>query len=228
MTTNDRTDSSVTPANASGNASAKTETTASAKAAARNKKQQQKNQKLNPQTTKKKQTQPQTVKSIFDGIASGVSPMKGIVIAQGSGNLAGKFCVFQKKLAGAAANDKAYGLDSSILDLVAKVKSDFVKPKPDPRVHSKIVVIMEKDDKGIATTTPTSEKKLICFDPFLKDEMEAEYSMDLNKIPVMAPILAPILGVYFFRGISPSKIEHIAPFLATIQRLSKTRVFLHT
>jgi riboflavin transporter FmnP len=41
----------------------------------------------------------------------------------------------------------------------------------------------------------------------------------------MAPILAPILGVYFFGGISPSKIGHIAPFLATIQRLSKTRAF---
>jgi hypothetical protein len=180
MTTNDKTDSSTTPAGASGNASAKTETTASAKAAARNKQQQQKNQKANPHTTKKKQIQPQTVKSNFDGIASGVSPMKGVVIAQGSGNLAGQFRVFQKKLAGAAADDKAYGLDSSILDLVAKVKSDFVKPKPDPRVHSKIVVIMEKDDKGIATTTPTGEKKLICFDSILKDEMEAEYSMDLK------------------------------------------------
>jgi hypothetical protein len=35
-----------------------------------------------------------------------------------------------------------------------------------------------------------------------------------------------ILGVYFFGGISPSKIGHIAPFLATIQRLSKACVFL--
>jgi hypothetical protein len=35
-----------------------------------------------------------------------------------------------------------------------------------------------------------------------------------------------LLGVYFFGGISPSKIGHIAPFLATIQALSKTRVFL--
>jgi hypothetical protein len=34
----------------------------------------------------------------------------------------------------------------------------------------------------------------------------------LNRIPVMAPILAPILGVKFFGGISPSKIGHIAPF----------------
>jgi hypothetical protein len=42
----------------------------------------------------------------------------------------------------------------------------------------------------------------------------------------MAPILAQILGVHFFGGISPSKIEHIAPFLATIQRLSKTCGFL--
>jgi hypothetical protein len=34
------------------------------------------------------------------------------------------------------------------------------------------------------------------------------------------------LGIYFFGGISPSKIGQIAPFLATIQALSKTRVFL--
>jgi hypothetical protein len=33
-------------------------------------------------------------------------------------------------------------------------------------------------------------------------------------------------GYIFFGGISPSKIGHIAPFLATIQRLSKTRAFL--
>jgi hypothetical protein len=35
-----------------------------------------------------------------------------------------------------------------------------------------------------------------------------------------------LLGVHFFRGHFPSKIGHIAPFLATIQRLSKARVFL--
>jgi hypothetical protein len=33
-------------------------------------------------------------------------------------------------------------------------------------------------------------------------------------------------GYIFFGGISPSKIGHIAPSLATIQRLSKTRAFL--
>jgi hypothetical protein len=48
----------------------------------------------------------------------------------------------------------------------------------------------------------------------------------LNRIPVMAPILAPILGVHFFRVHISLKTGHIAPFLATIQRLSKTRVFL--
>jgi hypothetical protein len=106
--------------------------------------------------------------------------MKGIVIAQGNGNLAGQFRLFQKKLAGAAAEDKAYGLDSSILDLVAKVKSDFVKPKLDPRVHSKLVSVMEKDDKGVPTNMPSGEKKLICFDPILKDQMETEYNMDLK------------------------------------------------
>jgi hypothetical protein len=42
----------------------------------------------------------------------------------------------------------------------------------------------------------------------------------------MAVILRPTFGGIFFRGISPSKIGHIAPFLAMIQRLSKARVFL--
>jgi hypothetical protein len=32
----------------------------------------------------------------------------------------------------------------------------------------------------------------------------------------------------FLRGISPSKIGHVAPFLDRIQPLSKTRVFLYT
>jgi hypothetical protein len=35
-----------------------------------------------------------------------------------------------------------------------------------------------------------------------------------------------LLGSLFKRGVSPSKMGHIAPFLATIQRLSKTRAFL--
>jgi hypothetical protein len=180
MTTNDKTDSGTTPAGASGNASAKTETTTSAKANARNRQHQQKNQKANPAPVKKKQTPVQAAKSTFVGIASDISPMKGIVIAQGNGNLAGQFRMFQKKLAGAAADNKAYGLDSSILDLVAKVKSDFFLPKPSPLVHSKLVAVMEKDDKGISTKVSTGKNKLICFDPILKDEMEAEYSMDLK------------------------------------------------
>jgi hypothetical protein len=106
--------------------------------------------------------------------------MKGIVIAHGNGNLAGQFRVFQKKLAGAAADDMAYGLDSAILDLIPRVKSDFVQPKPDLCVHSKIVDIMEVDDKGVPSRIPTGEKKLMCFDPIMKDQMEAEYSMDLK------------------------------------------------
>jgi hypothetical protein len=42
----------------------------------------------------------------------------------------------------------------------------------------------------------------------------------------MAVILRPHFGVFFFkRGISPSKMGPFAPFLATIQPFSKTRVF---
>jgi hypothetical protein len=93
-----------------------------------------KNQK-NIQPAKKKQPQQHATKSTFEGIASGVTPMKGIVIAQDNGNMAGQFRTFQKKLAGAAADDKAYGLDSAILDLIAKTRSDFVIPKPSPNIH---------------------------------------------------------------------------------------------
>jgi hypothetical protein len=173
MSQDNKTDSS-TPSGAGGTAAPKTDSTASAKAAARKKQhqQQQKNQKSNPTAAKKKQ--PQVVKSTFEGIASGVSPMKGTVIAQGDGNLAGQFRVFQKKLAGAAADDKAYGLDSSILDLIAKKKSDFVMPKPDPLVHSHLVDVLDEDKKK------TGERKLICHNPVLRDQMEAEYSMDLK------------------------------------------------
>jgi hypothetical protein len=36
--------------------------------------------------------------------------------------------------------------------------------------------------------------------------------LSLNRIPVMAPILAPLLGFLFNGGISPSKIGLIAPY----------------
>jgi hypothetical protein len=47
--------------------------------------------------------------------------------------------LLSKGLAGSAADDKAYhGLDSAILELTPKVRSDFVKPKPSPNVHSNL------------------------------------------------------------------------------------------
>jgi hypothetical protein len=59
------------------------------------------------------------------------------------------------------------------------------------------------------------------------DTEEGDENSGINRIPVMAPILAPLLGVHFFPGgIFPSKMGPFAPFLATIQRLSKTRAFL--
>jgi hypothetical protein len=99
--------------------------------------------------------------------------MKGIVIAQGNGNMPSQFRVFQRKLAGAAANDKAYGLDSAILELKAKVRSDFVKPMPNPIAHSTLTPIIEN---GVAT----GGNRLICFDSALKEQMDAEYNMDLK------------------------------------------------
>jgi hypothetical protein len=180
MAPNEKTEADATPAGTAGNTAAtKTENTASMKTGARKKQQQQqqqqKSQKANPP---KKQAQAK--KSSYEGIASGVNPMKGIVIAVGNGSLSGQFRVYQNKMAGSAADDKAYGLDSSILDLVAKVKKDFVKPKPSPLSHSKLIDIMETDDKGMPIKVATGERKLICYDPILRDEMEAEYNMDLK------------------------------------------------
>jgi hypothetical protein len=177
MTTNEKkTESNATPAGTAGSAATKSEGTSAGKGAAKRKQHQQQAKKANPE----KKKQPSNVKSTFEGAASGVNPMKGIVIAQGNGNLAGQFRVYQKIMAGSAADDKAYGLDSAILDLTAKVKSDFVMPKPDPLVHSKLFSVMEKDDQGVATKIPTGEMKLLCFNPILKDEMDSEYNMDLK------------------------------------------------
>jgi hypothetical protein len=173
MSQENKSDSGI-PSGAGDNAAAKTDSTGSAKAAARKKQHQQRNQKANPPAKKKPQPQQQPAKSSFKGIASGTSPMTGVVIAQGNGNMAGQFRVFQKKLAGAAADDKAYGLDSAILDLVAKKRTDFVKTKPDPSIHSKMVP--ELDSSG----DPTGGNKVVCFNPFLKEQMDAEYNMELK------------------------------------------------
>jgi hypothetical protein len=108
------------------------------------------------------------------GIASGVTPMTGIVIAQGNGNMSGQFRTFQKKLAGAAANDKSYGLDSALLELITKVRSNFVQPRPDPNIHSNVTPVMGAD--GL----PTGENRLVCFDPIVKEQMDADYGMDLK------------------------------------------------
>jgi hypothetical protein len=170
-TNNDKAETSTQNGAGGSAAIAKTDSTISAKAAARKKQQQQKNQKANPPAAKKKQP-PVVVKPSFDGIATG--GMKGTVIAQGDGNLAGQFREFQKKLAGAAAEDKAYGLDSAILDLVAKKRTDFVKPKPDPTIHSNLVPEVDADGDN------TGGYKLVCFDPALKEQMDAEYNMDLK------------------------------------------------
>jgi hypothetical protein len=117
--------------------------------------------------------QSNVAKSTFDGIASGSNPMKGVVIAQGNGNLSEQFRIYLNKLAGSAADDKAYGLDSTILELKTKVRSDFVKPKPNPNVHSTLTPVIENG-------TATGENKLVCFDPALKEQMDAEYNMDLK------------------------------------------------
>ena len=164
MATNDNKANTGTPASGTGGTTpANADTTVSAKAAARKKsqQQQQKNQKNNPNSKKK---QANAAVPRFEGVAAGVNPMKGIVIARSHGDLTGQFRVFRKKLAEATANDKAYGL----LDLVAKVKSDFVQPKPDPLVHSNLIEVVDADGEL------TGERKLVCHNPILKEQIDTE------------------------------------------------------
>lgn len=61
---------------------------------------------------------------------------------------------------------------------MANVKLDFVKPKPSPLSHFNLAKI--KRVYRAYTKVATSVEKLVCFDPILKDEMEAEYNMDLK------------------------------------------------
>jgi hypothetical protein len=99
--------------------------------------------------------------------------------------MSGQFRVFQNKLTGAATDDKAYGLDSAILDLTAKIRSDFVKPKPSTTLHSNVVPVMEADGR-----TPTGENRLVCHDPALKEQIDAEYNMNLkSNLPIGTNIL---------------------------------------
>jgi hypothetical protein len=48
----------------------------------------------------------------------------------------------------------------------------------------------------------------------------------VNSSPAIMPLAALYFGGIFFGGHISLKIGHIAPFLATIQALSKTQVFL--
>jgi hypothetical protein len=48
----------------------------------------------------------------------------------------------------------------------------------------------------------------------------------LNSFQAIAPLTGQKKGVLFKGGVSPSKIGAFAPFLATIQALSSTSVFL--
>jgi hypothetical protein len=60
------------------------------------------------------------------------------------------------------------------LTLIAKVKSDFVQPKPDPLIHSNIIDVVGADG------ALTGERRLVCHDPIAKEQIDAEYNMDLK------------------------------------------------
>jgi hypothetical protein len=90
--------------------------------------------------------------------------------------------------------------------------------------RKKTIVIIAHLCSEMAVFDRNSIRSFQRIDPILKNK--ECHSILINRIPVMAPILVPILGVHFFRGIFPSKMGRFAPFLATIQRLSKTCGFL--
>jgi hypothetical protein len=177
VTDNKPADTTSTTGGAGNALSAKEKEAKAAAAAAKNTANQKKKNHPSNASNKKKQ---QVAKSKFEGLASGTNPMKGTVIALANGNLLGQYRTYQNTLAGSAAADKAYGLDSVILDLVAKIESDFVTSKPDPLQHSNVVTIYKKDALGADTTTPTGEKRLVCFDPILKESTDSNYFIDVK------------------------------------------------
>ena len=181
MVATDKPTDTTSTTGGNGNAlSAKEKEAKAAAAAAKNTANQKKKNHPSNASSKKNKQQQQVTKSKFEGLASGTSPMKGIVVALANGNLLGQYRVLQNTMAGTAAGEKAYGLDSAILDLVAKVESDFVTTKSDPLKHSKVVTIYEKDDKGVNTTVATGEKRLVCYDPILKASMDSNYFIDVK------------------------------------------------
>jgi hypothetical protein len=60
----------------------------------------------------------------------------------------------------------------------------------------------------------------------VKNKCITHYKICIYSFQATAPIAAYKKGVIFLGGISPSKIGHNAPYLDTIQALSKARVFV--
>ncbi|OEU10829.1 hypothetical protein FRACYDRAFT_246701 [Fragilariopsis cylindrus CCMP1102] len=180
MAVTDKPTDTTSTTGGTGNALSAKEKEAKAAAAAAKNTANQKKKNHPSNASSKKNKQQQVSKSKFEGLASGTSPMKGIVVALANGNLLGQYRVLQNTMAGTAASEKAYGLDSAILELVAKVESDFVTSKSDPLKHSTVVTIYTKDATGADTTTPTGEKRLVCFDPILKASMDSNYFIDVK------------------------------------------------
>ncbi|OEU05857.1 hypothetical protein FRACYDRAFT_257799 [Fragilariopsis cylindrus CCMP1102] len=180
MAVTDKPTDTTSTTGGTGNALSAKEKEAKAAAAAAKNTANQKKKNHPSNASSKKNKQQQVAKSKFEGLASGTSPMKGIVVALANGNLLGQYRILQNTMAGTAASEKAYGLDSSILELVAKVESDFVTSKSDPLKHSTVVTIYTKDATGADTTTPTGEKRLVCFDPILKASMDSNYFIDVK------------------------------------------------
>ncbi|OEU05681.1 hypothetical protein FRACYDRAFT_258678, partial [Fragilariopsis cylindrus CCMP1102] len=167
VTDNKPADTTSTTGGAGNALSAKEKEAKAAAAAAKNTANQKKKNHPSNASNKKKQ---QVAKSKFEGLASGTNPMKGTVIALANGNLLGQYRTYQNTLAGSAAADKAYGLDSVILDLVAKILCNIRTSLPSTK----------KDATGADTTTPTGEKRLVCFDPILKESTDSNYFIDVK------------------------------------------------
>jgi hypothetical protein len=67
------------------------------------------------------------------------------------------------------------------------------------------------------------DRQTLCSNPdFLRDKTS------LTAFMLWPSYNGHVLGSFFLRGVSPSKMGHIALFLATIQPFSKARVFLYT
>jgi hypothetical protein len=89
-------------------------------------------------------------------------------------------------------------------------------------------LVQSKQQQPYATTSISVNDPEKLLNHYSLSKLNKECNRNLNSFHVTAPTLAPLLGVLFFGGISPTKIGLSAPSLERAQLRFKAHVFLYT